>query len=243
MGKLVGIFGQTGRGKTTSTIVNENGSLSLDNDGCFDYKLATYTGMNPDTHIIINTDRKALPLPGDMWSVDKGNYIETSELSDIKDVFEYAASNPNIKSVSLDTLNIYLAYKEFNERKKMSYDDWKNISMDIIELTQLCNNVLRPDQLGYIFGHLELVTDIDGKEVRQLAVIGKKARKQEPESFFPIVLIATVVDNGDGDIEYSFETKANRSSAKTPIGMFKGFRIPNSLSLVDSRIRNYYKIA
>jgi hypothetical protein len=46
----------------------------------------------------------------------------------------------------------------------------------------------------------------------------------------------------DGDNIFQFETKKNKSSAKTPIGMFTEFLIPNSLALVDSTIREYYKM-
>ena len=46
----------------------------------------------------------------------------------------------------------------------------------------------------------------------------------------------------DGDNKYYFHTKANHSSAKTPLGMFNSFEIPNSLKLVDDAIRNYYKM-
>ena len=50
MAKLVGIFGPSGDGKTTSTIINPDGSFNLSKD---DYK-----GMDPNSHFIINLDRK-----------------------------------------------------------------------------------------------------------------------------------------------------------------------------------------
>lgn len=113
---------------------------------------------------------------------------------------------------------------------------------DILELTVLCNTVLREDQIAYVMGHTELVTDVNGQEVRALSVIGKKSKRTPPESFFPICLFTHVEDEGDGNISFFFETKKNRSSAKTPLGMFNDFRIPNSLKLVDSTIRKYYNI-
>lgn len=87
------------------------------------------------------------------------------------------------------------------------------------------------------------MTDSDGLEKRVLSAIGKKQKKQQPEGFFPIVLFTYVEDDGDGNVNYFFETKKNRSSAKTPLGMFKDFRIPNSLALVDRTIRKYYGIS
>ena len=53
----------------------------------------------------------------------------------------------------------------------------------------------------------------------------------------------TVVENGaNGQNTYSFETQKNRSSGKSPYGMFDKFIIPNSLKLVDNTIREYYGI-
>jgi len=58
----------------------------------------------------------------------------------------------------------------------------------------------------------------------------------------PIVLFGRVEGGLDGDNTHYFETKASKSTSKTPIGMFNDFLIPNSLKLVDDAIRNYYKI-
>lgn len=78
--------------------------------------------MNPDSHFIINLDRKRLPFPGGLWSKERKNYHETSSFDDIKKILEFVSKKPEITSVSIDTINIYLAMKEFNERKKMSFD-------------------------------------------------------------------------------------------------------------------------
>lgn len=112
MATIVAILGASGDGKTTSTIVNPDGKFDLDN----------YQGMNPESHFIINLDRKTLPFPGGMWCKEKKNYIEPSDFYGIKKAIEYCAKTSTIKSVSIDTVNIYLAMKEFNDRKKMSFD-------------------------------------------------------------------------------------------------------------------------
>jgi len=232
MSKLCGIFGPSGDGKSTSTIINLDGKYDMDN----------YSGMNPKAHIIVNLDKKELPFPAGMWCKENKNYIEIDEFKDIKNLVLFAAKNPEIKSIAFDTLNCYLSYKEFNDRKKLSFDNWRDVANDVLELTILCNQELRNDQIAYIFGHTELITDIDGKETKALSVIGKKSKRVPPEGFFPICLFTHVEDDGDGTCEFTFETRKNRSSAKTPIGMFKDFRIPNSLALVDKTIRSYYKI-
>ncbi len=131
--------------------------------------------------------------------------------------------------------------KEFNDRKKMTFDQWKDYANDVIELNSMCNS-LRSDQIVYIMGHTMLQTQPDGSEKTVFSVSGKKLTKTQPEGFYPIVFM-TRVDYGDeGDNRYYFQTKANHSSAKTPIGMFDKFEIPNSLKLVDDTIRKYYAI-
>lgn len=112
MAVICAILGSSGDGKTTSTIINPDGNFDLDN----------YQGMDPKSHFILNLDRKTLPFPGGMWSVEKKNYYEPTDFASIKQMLEWCAKQENIKSVAIDTVNIYLAVKEFNERKKMTFD-------------------------------------------------------------------------------------------------------------------------
>lgn len=106
----------------------------------------------------------------------------------------------------------------------------------------MCNTLLRDDQISYVMGHVELVTNVDGKEVKMLSVIGKKSKRTPPEGFYPICLFTRMETDGQGNNNHYFQTRAASSTAKTPIGMFKDFEIPNSLRLVDDTVRAYYKI-
>lgn len=232
MGKIVAILGSSGDGKTTSTIINPDGSFNLEN----------YQGMNPKIHFILNLDRKALPFPDGMWGPEQANYHEPTDFATIKADLQAIANLPEVKSVAIDTVNIYLAMKEFNDRKKMSYDQWRDVANDIIELNMLCNTTLRDDQIAYIFGHTMMQTMQDGTEKQVFSVIGKKLTRTQPEGFYPIVLMTRVEYGDNGDNKYYFQTRANHSSAKTPLGMFSSFEIPNSLKLVDDTVRKYYNM-
>lgn len=113
---------------------------------------------------------------------------------------------------------------------------------DVIEINNMCNTILRDDQIAYIMGHVDLVTDVDGKEKKQFSVIGKKLKRTPPEAFYPVMLVTRREDDNYGNNNYYFQTRAANSSAKTPIGMFDDFEIPNSLALVDSTARKYWGI-
>lgn len=232
MAVIVAVLGSSGDGKTTSTIINPDGKFDLEH----------YQGMDPKSHFILNLDRKTLPFPAGMWGTEQRNYVEPKNFDEIRSALTYCAKQKEIKSVAIDTVNIYLAMKEFNDRKKMSFDQWRDIANDVVELNVLCNTTLREDQVVYIFGHTMLQTQQDGTEKTVFSVIGKKLTKTQPEGFYPIVLMTRVDYGDDGDNKYLFQTKANHSSAKTPLGMFSEFEIPNSLKLVDTKIREYYKM-
>lgn len=234
MGKIVGIFGPSGHGKTTSLIVAPDGSYTLDPK--------EYKGMSPKTTFYIDFDRKALPFPNDWWKKEHENFISTSNIVDVRETLKKCSERKEIKAVVLDTLNLFLSYKEYNDRKKLVFDQWRDIANDIIEINTLCNTILRDDQVAYILGHTELVTDIDGNEMKVLSVIGKKSKRQPPESFYPIVLMTHVEYNEFGENKYFFTTKPYYSSVKTPLGMFDEFLIPNSIKYVDDKVREYYKI-
>lgn len=119
MGKLVGIFGPSGDGKTTATIINPDGT----------YNPKEYNGMDPKTHFIINLDKKELPFPHKDWALKNNNYAEIKDFAELKKVVDIISKLPHIKSVSFDTINAYLAYKEFNERKKMTFDQWRDVAI------------------------------------------------------------------------------------------------------------------
>ena len=87
-----------------------------------------------------------------------------------------------------------------------------------------------------------LQTQQDTTEKMVFSVIGKKLTRVQPEGFYPIVLMTRIEYGDEGDNKYYFQTKANHSSAKTPLGMFDTFEIPNSLKLVDEAVRKYYNI-
>ena len=233
MAVIIAVLGPSGDGKTTSTIINPDGKFDLEN----------YQGMNPESHFIINLDRKTLPFPAGMWDTEHKNYIEPTSFDQIKKALEFCAKNEKIKSVAIDTINIWLAMKEFNDRKKMTFDQWRDVANDVIELNILCNTTLRKDQIVYIFGHTMLQTQPDQSEKTVFSVIGKKLTRTQPEGFYPIVLMTRVEYGDDGANKYWFQTKANHSSAKTPLGLFSEFEIPNSLKLVDDAVRKYYKMA
>ena len=226
-----GIFSMSGTGKTTSIVINPDGT----------YNPEDYHGLNPETTIIINGDKKELPFKQkEVWIVGK-NVFNTSNVDTILKILNGASESTKIKVVIIDTLNSLMLDKELLETKKLTYDKWADLAKEIYSLIVDINS-LRKDLVVYLMGHVTLYTDVDGNESKCLITNGKKLEKIKLESKMPVVLFGKVDRGTQGDNKFFFETQSNRSTGKTPIGMFEEFQIPNSLALVDSTIRSYYEL-
>ena len=230
MAITVGIFNQSGGGKSTSIVINPDGT----------YNPSEYKGMDPDTTVVINSDMKRLPFKSEKW-IEGTNVFTNSDINYIKDLLKRIGSGTKIKAVVIDTINGVMVDKEMLESKKLSFDKWADLAKDIYEIVSIANG-LRDDLVIYFTGHVTLYTDVDGNESKCLITNGRKLEKIKLESKLPIVLFGIVERGSNGNNKYYFETQSNRSTAKSPLGMFDEFKIPNSLSLVDSKIREYYDI-
>lgn len=242
MAITVGIFAESGQGKTTSIIVNPDGTI--DEEGLNTGNKDNYFGMNPESTILINSDRKAMPFKKPTLNgwVKGQNVFWESDVEKIKFLLLNANKHARFKSIFIDTLNGIMLDKEMADIKKKNYDKWTDLAQGIYDLIVFCNTQLRDDVIVYLGGHVGLYTDTDGNEAKTLITNGRKLEKIKLETKLPIVLFGSVQRGEGGQHKYCFETQANRSTAKSPVGMFDEFLIPNSLKLVDDAIRSYYEI-
>ena len=232
------IIAPSGVGKSTSIIVNHDGTINLEN----------YQGMDPQSTVIYNCDGKDLPFPYTRLGWEEGTNLFTTNFDNPltaemleEQIIAISNNAPNIKAVIIDTMNGAMNDKEMLETAKMTYDKWYDLAKDFYRLMVRANS-LRNDLIIYFFGHVHLFTDSYGHESRGLVTNGKKLEKIHLESKVPVVVHTSVQYGADGKNEYRFETQKSKSTGKTPYGMFDDFIIPNSLKAVDDKIRNYYSI-
>ena len=122
--------------------------------------------------------------------------------------------------------------KELNEQEMEMVKDLYLSGLKIKEVVKRVN--LSEPRVSYYLKSNGLTRNpkLDANELEKIKL----------ESKLPIVLFTNVSKGAKGKNTYQFETQSNRSTAKSPIGMFEDFLIPNSLKLVDDTIRNYYGI-
>lgn len=214
MANLIAVMGESGSGKTTSL-----------------------RNFDPKTTYIIDCDKKGLSWRG--W---RGQYNKESKnyaaLDDQNLVLAHLVSvnknAPHIKTVVVDTLNGIMVADEGRRRKEKGYDKWSDLAWSVYDIVDYA--LTMRDDLTVIFtAHSQTESDDSGNSFTHIKTSGKKLDKIVLESKFPTVLYSKCVEG-----EYVFETRANGSTAKTPMGCFESLHIPNDLAAVDAAIRDYY---
>ena len=93
---------------------------------------------------------------------------------------------------------------------------------------------LRDDLTIIVVCHSQTQKDEDGYVFTRIKTSGKKLDKLNVESKLTTVLYAIAKDG-----EYVFQTKANNSTAKTPMGAFEADEIPNNIVDVLKALKDY----
>ena len=209
------IMGESGSGKTTS-----------------------FRNLDPKTTFYLDCDKKGLSWKG--WREQYNEKNENYAANDNKDsvyaalvAVNTSAKFKHIKVVIVDTLNGIMVADEMRRMKEKNYDMWADLAQavyNIIDYALTC----RPDLTIIFTAHTQTDHDDNGYMFTRIKTSGKKLDKIVLESKFPVVLYAKAKDG-----EYVFETHANNSTAKTPLGAFEADEIPNDIVPVLAALKDY----
>ena len=215
MANVVGIMGDSGSGKTTA-----------------------FRNIDPGTTMYVDCDKKGLSWKG--WKKDfnkeNKNYVVTDEpgvalniLMKVSKLDEYK----HIKTVVFDTINGLMVADEMRRSKEKNYDKWMDLAACIYNLVDFAL-VARPDLTVFFVAHTQTDMDDTGYKFTHIKTSGRKLDKIVLESKFSTVLLAKCVDG-----KYLFETQSNRSTAKSPLGMFEDKEIDNDINIVIQAINEF----
>lgn len=215
MANIICIMGESGTGKTTSM-----------------------RNLDPDTTMYIDCDKKGLSWKGwrDQYGGDHKNYIKTdfpqialNALKKVNDEEHYK----HVKVVVVDTLNGLMVADEMRRAKEKGYDKWQDLAQSIYELVDYA--LTMRDDLTVVFtAHTQTDHDDGGYMFTRIKTSGRKLDKITLESKFSTVLLAKCVDG-----RYVFETQANFSTAKSPLGAFEDKEIDNDIAAVIEVLKDY----
>lgn len=215
MAKVIGIMGESGSGKTTSM-----------------------RDLDPKSTFYIDCDKKGLSWKGwrNQYSFEKLNYMATDTIGTVDQILDKINTQDNmkhIKVVVIDTLNGLMVADEVRRMKEKGYDKWQDLAQCVWELLDRLYT-LRDDLTIIVVCHSQTQKDEDGYVFTRIKTSGKKLDKLNVESKLTTVLYAIAKDG-----EYVFQTKANNSTAKTPLGAFEADEIPNNIVDVLKALKDY----
>lgn len=215
MAKIIGIMGESGSGKTTSMRnLPSNETFYIDCDG----KGLSWKGWRTQ----YNVDNK------NYWKTDLPEMVIT-----LLDKINTQDNMKHIKYVVIDTLNGLMVADEVRRMKEPKYDKWIDLAQCIWGLLDKLYT-LRDDLTILVVCHSQTQKEDDGYTFTRIKTSGKKLDKLNVESKLTTVLLAEVKDG-----RHIFHTKADKSTAKTPLGSFEEDEIDNDIITVIKALEDY----
>lgn len=215
MSKLIAVMGESGAGKTTSM-----------------------RNLDPKTTMYIDCDKKGLSWKGwrEQYNKENKNYIVSDDSDYVLKVVQQVSNSPefqHIKVIIIDTLNGLMVADEMRRMKEKGYDKWQDMAASVYNLVD--NALTFRDDLTIIFtAHTQTDREDSGYMFTHIKTSGRKLDKIVLESKFPVVLLAKVMDGA-----YKFETKADSSTAKVPMGAIEDQYIDNDITKVIDALKDY----
>ena len=117
--------------------------------------------------------------------------------------------------------------------KEKGFDKWQDLAASVYYLVDY-SLTMREDVTVIFTAHTQTDHDDNGFMFTRVKTSGRKLDKICLESKFPVVLLA----KGSRE-NYIFETKANNSTAKTPLNAFETSEIDNDIKKVLEALKDY----
>lgn len=215
MSKVICIMGESGSGKTTSM-----------------------RNLDPSTTFYIDCDKKGLSWKGwrSQYNTDNKNYWQTDSQKLVFSIFKKVNSEKqyrDFKTIVVDTLNGIMVADEVRRMKEKGYDKWADLAQCVWSVIEGAYS-LRDDLTVIFVCHSQTQKEDDGYTFTRIKTSGKKLDKLSIESKMTTVLYASSKGG-----KYVFETRANNSTTKTPLGAFEESEIPNDIVPVLEALKDY----
>jgi len=214
MAEIIGVFGPSGTGKSTSI-----------------------TNLDPKDTFIINALGKSLPFKGSakIYNKENKNYFASDKYSEICAVLEQVGKAAHIKNVIIDDCTYILTNEFMSRAQETGFSKFTDLAVHFKKIIDVAKS-LPPHIKVYFLGHSDIDTDGNYK----IKTVGKLLDDQWPIAGLFTTLLYTYVEPEGNTSKYLFVTnKYGPFTAKSPRGMFDTNTIPNDLALVGQKIDEY----
>lgn len=214
MSRAICVMGESGSGKTTAMRT-----------------------LDPKETYYIDCDGKGLSWKGwrQQYSTELKNYIKTDDQNRVLALMHGIDEKcPNIHNIVIDTINSIMVADERRRINEKTYDKWSDLAWSVYDICVLASQ-LRDDLNVLVLAHTQTeVDDNTGERFTRILTNGKKLNKIGLEKYFTTVLLTKKGQDG-----FVFETQANRSTSKTPMGAFEQLEIPNDIRAVLDALQEF----
>lgn len=214
MAMVIAVMGESGSGKSTSMRT-----------------------LPPESTYYIDADGKGLSWRGwrQQYNAERKNYWAGSDKNQIIQILAgLNDKRPDVKYVVIDTINGIMVDDEMARMKEKGYDKWADLASAVYGMIVYALH-MREDMTIIFVAHTQVDRDENtGMTWTRIKTNGRKLDKIVLESKFTTVLHARCL-NG----KYVFETHANNSTSKTPLGAFEEDTIDNDMMKVLERLEEY----
>lgn len=212
---IIGIMGESGSGKTTSL-----------------------RNLDPKITLYVDADKKGLSWKGwkKQYNGENQNYFADDHANIARLALQKVNTDKDYKKfkvVVIDTLNGIMVADEMRRMKEKGYDKWQDLASSVYDLVDYALS-MRSDVTVIFLCHTQTDHDDNGYMFTRIKTSGRKLDKIVLESKFPVVLHAKVIDG-----KHVFETQADFSTAKTPMGAFEEKYIDNDIVPVLKALEEY----
>lgn len=215
MSRAILVMGESGSGKTTSL-----------------------RNLDPKETYFIDCDGKGLSWKGwrEQYNKANKNYRRENRPDEVHELMKGISDKcPQIKYIIVDTLNAIMVADEVRRSKEKGFDKWVDLANCLFEIVTNASD-LREDLTVICTAHTQTeVDETTGERFTRMLTNGKKLNKIGIEKYFTTVFLA----KRDADGNFIFETQANNSTAKTPLGAFETETIPNDIAEAMKILKDY----
>lgn len=198
-------------------------------------KSTSMRNLDPASLQLIQPIKKPLPFRNSWQPRNRDNPSGCVFQTDDPVEVEKAMRRAGRDLVIVDDYQAVLTNELMRRSTETGYQKFSDIGRSAWNVFMAAGD-LADHQRVYIMAH----TQVDELGNVRMKTVGKMVdEKVVPEGYFTIVLRAELV-NG----QHVFATQTNgQDCAKSPVGMFSDFHIPNDLAAVDAAIVDYYQLA
>lgn len=197
-------------------------------------KSSSLRNLDPETTIIINTERKVLPFRG-------AKRFKKQVMVDSVEKFEASLDKALKSDCKVVVIESFTSLVELSHTKNVrngvktgdgAFESWNQYYYVLHDTLLKCKN---SDKYVAFIGIDEVMQDNELRMIKTVAVQGQLKGKVEKE--FEIVLWT----HTDGEKYYFMTNTDGVNKAKSPMGMFDQKLIDNDLNYVISKIETYYQ--